>query len=104
MKRVKRRFVVCVRNEDYAASIELRTLYRVVLDEAAAALHQLRVIDESGGGYLYPEEYFVPGKGRKERSNVDVAGYGVARYRLPSGIGDAIGRSPYREGNHARTR
>ena len=29
-------------------------------DEAAAKHHQLRVIDESGEDYLYPEEYFVP--------------------------------------------
>jgi hypothetical protein len=52
-------FVVCVNNKDYPASLELRKLYQTVSDEAAARHHQLRVIDESGEDYLYPEEYFV---------------------------------------------
>ncbi len=46
------RFVVCVNNKDYPASLELRKLYQVVADEAAAKHHQLRVIDESGEDYL----------------------------------------------------
>ena len=54
------RFVVCVNNKEYPASLELRELYQVVADEAVAKHHQLRVIDESGEDYLYPEEYFVP--------------------------------------------
>ncbi|MEX1205332.1 MAG: hypothetical protein WEB85_08785 [Dongiaceae bacterium] len=29
-------------------------------DPDAAKLRQLRVIDESGDDYLYPEDYFVP--------------------------------------------
>jgi hypothetical protein len=59
MKRTEPRFVVCVKNKDYAASLELRKLYEVVSDDAAAKLHHIRVIDESGEDYLYPEEYFV---------------------------------------------
>jgi hypothetical protein len=59
MKRTEPRFVVCVKNKDYAASLELRKLYQVVSDEVAAKLRQIRVIDESGEDYLYPEEYFV---------------------------------------------
>ena len=59
MERTESRFVVCVKNKDYAASLELRKLYQVVSDEAAAKLHQIRVIDESGEDYLYPEQYFV---------------------------------------------
>jgi hypothetical protein len=54
------RFVVCVNNKDYPASLEVRKLYQVVADEAASRHRQLRVIDESGEAYLYPEEYFVP--------------------------------------------
>jgi hypothetical protein len=46
-----------VNNKDYPASLELRKLYQVVADEAAAKHHQLRVIDESGEDYLYPQEY-----------------------------------------------
>jgi hypothetical protein len=60
MKRSELQFVVCVKNKDYAASLELRKLYQVVADETAAKLRQIRVIDESGEDYLYPAEYFVP--------------------------------------------
>ena len=60
MKRNELQFVVCVKNESYAASLELRKLYQVIADETAAKLRQTRVIDESGEDYLYPAEYFVP--------------------------------------------
>jgi hypothetical protein len=60
MKRNELQFVVCVKNKGYSASLELRKLYQVVTDETASKLHQIRVIDESGEDYLYPEEYFVP--------------------------------------------
>jgi hypothetical protein len=60
MKRTEPQFVVCVKNKNYAASLELRKLYSVLPDLAAAKLGQLRVIDESGEDYLYPQEYFVP--------------------------------------------
>ena len=59
MRRTKSKFVVCVKNEGYGASLELRKLYRLVSDDAAGKLHQIRVIDESGEDYLYPESYFV---------------------------------------------
>jgi hypothetical protein len=58
-KRGVGRFVLCVRNEGYPAGLELRKVYPVLADEQASKLHQLRVIDESGEDYLYPEEYFV---------------------------------------------
>ena len=54
------RFVVCVNNKDYPASLELRKLHQTVGDEAAAKHYQLRVLDESGEDYLYLDEYFVP--------------------------------------------
>ena len=53
------RFAVCVMNKGYAAALELRKLYQVVEDLTAAKFHRIRVIDESGEDYLYPEEYFV---------------------------------------------
>ena len=59
MRRSEPQFVVCVKNKDYAASLELRKLYRVVPDAVAAKLRQIRVIDESGEDYLYPASYFV---------------------------------------------
>ena len=39
--------------------MERRKLYRVIPDPEAVKHHQLRVIDESGEDYLYPEEYFI---------------------------------------------
>jgi hypothetical protein len=54
------RFVLCVRNKDYPASLELRKVYRQLPDDLATKHRQVRVVDESGEDYLYPEEYFVP--------------------------------------------
>lgn len=54
------RFAVCIRNDGYPASLEVRKIYRIIPD-ARAAEHQLvRVIDESGEDYLYSANYFVP--------------------------------------------
>ena len=53
------KFVVCVSNEEYPASLELHKIYRVLPDNDAAVDGDLRVIDESGEDYLYPKEYFV---------------------------------------------
>ena len=59
MARVSRGLVICIKNEGYSVSLERRKLY-VTLPDAEAVKHgQLRVIDESGEGYLYPQGYFV---------------------------------------------
>ena len=50
-------FVVCVRNEGFEASLEVRKLYRVIPDPKAESL--IRVVDESGEDYLYPEDLFA---------------------------------------------
>lgn len=52
--------VICVNNEGYAGSLELRKIYQVIPDKTATDLNQLRVIDESGEDYLYPETNFAP--------------------------------------------
>jgi len=62
MTRAERRFVICIRNRGYSASLELRKLYQAVPDQAAANHQQIRVIDESGEDYLYPATYFIPVK------------------------------------------
>lgn len=54
------KFVVCVKNEDYPASLELRKIYRALPDVRAAKHGLMRVIDESGEDYLYPIDYFTP--------------------------------------------
>jgi hypothetical protein len=52
-------FAICVRNDDYPASLELRKLYPVLEDEFANQHGMIRVIDESGEDYLFPSDYFV---------------------------------------------
>jgi len=59
MMRPRVYWVICIRNRDYPASLELRKIYRVVPDETATAHKQIRIIDESGEDYLYPADYFV---------------------------------------------
>ena len=51
--------VICIRNEGYAASLEKRKIYLKLPDAEAERHHFVRVIDESGKDYLYPQEYFV---------------------------------------------
>jgi hypothetical protein len=52
-------YVVCVRNDEYPASLELRKIYRVMRDSSATKLGMVRVVDESGEDYLYPEDHFI---------------------------------------------
>jgi len=52
--------VVCIENEDYPASLELRKIYQVIPDAHAAEHRLIRVIDESDEDYLYPADCFVP--------------------------------------------
>jgi hypothetical protein len=59
-KQTPPKFVVCINNDDYPASLELHKIYRVVADEDAAADGDIRIIDESGEDYLYPASYFAP--------------------------------------------
>jgi hypothetical protein len=56
---MKNRFVVCVANSEYPASLEIHKIYRVVPDRDAEQEGDLRIIDESGEDYLYPDRYFV---------------------------------------------
>ena len=52
------KFVVCIKNDDYPASLEVRKLYPRIPDADAEQHGQVRIVDESGEDYLYPEEYF----------------------------------------------
>lgn len=55
----ERRFAVCVRNTGYPASLELRKIYEVLTDPQGAEHGLIRVIDESGEDYLYPDKFFM---------------------------------------------
>lgn len=59
-KKQAHRFVVCIQNDEYAASLEARKIYEMIPDSEAESHHQLRIIDESGEDYLYPKKYFIP--------------------------------------------
>ena len=53
------RFVVCIENAGYPASLERHKIYRIVADADAARDGDVRIVDESGEDYLYPAEWFV---------------------------------------------
>jgi hypothetical protein len=54
-----KRFVICVNNADYPASLERWKVYRVVPDEKAERRSLIRVVDESEEDYLYSAKDFV---------------------------------------------
>jgi hypothetical protein len=58
-RKTNSRFVVCVKNRGFAASLELRKLYRSIPDPIAESHRLVRVVDESGEDYLFPETFFV---------------------------------------------
>ena len=53
------RLVICLDNSGYEVSLERRKIYVAIPDTKARKLGQIRVVDESGEDYLYPEEMFV---------------------------------------------
>jgi hypothetical protein len=53
-------FVVCIKNEGYPASLEQLKIYRTLPDERVKGHKLIRIIDESGEDYLYPDDFFVP--------------------------------------------
>jgi hypothetical protein len=62
MKRASRsrvRFVVCIKNKGYEASLERRKFYQLVSDPDTERQGYLRVIDESGEDYGYSADRFL---------------------------------------------
>lgn len=54
----ERRFALCVKSDD-CEDLELRKVYQVLPDRRAKGEGYLRIVDDSGEDYLYPESYFV---------------------------------------------
>jgi hypothetical protein len=52
----------------------VRKVYAVLSDDRAAANQYIRVIDETGEDYLYPEKYFVPIQVPAEATRILTAG------------------------------
>ena len=53
------KLVVCVKNNGYEASLERRKIYSVLADPEAKKHKLMRIVDESGEDYLFPEGYFL---------------------------------------------
>ncbi|MGD2182424.1 hypothetical protein [Lusitaniella coriacea] len=53
-------FVVCINNQNHLASLEVRKIYQILPDVKATACNMIRIVDESGEDYLYPNRYFLP--------------------------------------------
>ncbi|MBN1831506.1 MAG: hypothetical protein JW896_05285 [Deltaproteobacteria bacterium] len=52
-------YALCIDNKD-SEDLEKRKIYQVIPDDDAKKEGYLRVVDESGEDYLYPESYFIP--------------------------------------------
>ena len=52
------KYVLCIDNKD-CEDLEKRKIYQAIQDKKAEQDGYLRVIDESGEDYLYPQSYFV---------------------------------------------
>lgn len=57
------RLVVCVRNDDYELDLLLNKVYEVLPDPSAERSGWIRIIDETGEDYLYPEKFFRAAEG-----------------------------------------
>ena len=53
-------FLLCIDNESYPVSLELHKVYPAIPDAVASDDGFVRVVDESGEDYLFPQELFVP--------------------------------------------
>jgi len=60
LHKMKPRFVRCIKNEGYPASLEIGKVYAVITDKELESNGELYVIDESKEAYIYPADYFIP--------------------------------------------
>ena len=54
--------VTCIDTGGYTVSLVLDAVYETLPDDVAGKHRLIRVIDESGEDYLYPESYFARGE------------------------------------------
>ena len=57
-KAAARHLVVCIDNEGYEVSLDKRKCYVALREIKASDKGLLRIVDESGEGYLYPKTMF----------------------------------------------
>jgi hypothetical protein len=53
------RYLLCVSNRGYRASLMVRRVYRRLNDASADRTGLVRVVDETGEDYLFPKRPFV---------------------------------------------
>lgn len=53
------KYVICLSNDGYAATLEVRKLYELIPDAKAEAKHCIRIVDEDGEDYVYPDKMFM---------------------------------------------
>ena len=58
--------VICINSECYPASLRVNEIYTVLPDCEGTKHGLIRVIDDSGEDYLYPESFFLPEKPAEE--------------------------------------
>ena len=56
--RKEKKFALCIKNDE-CDDLELRKIYEVLPDVRASKEGYLRIVDESGEDYLYPESNFI---------------------------------------------
>ena len=59
MKRVTKRFALCLKNTGNEASLILGKVYRVLPDQRASKDDLVRIVDESGDDYLFHKTQFA---------------------------------------------
>ena len=57
-KKEHHKFALCLENKD-CEDLEKRKVYQILPDEESEKEGYLRVVDESGEDYLYPQSYFI---------------------------------------------
>ena len=58
LKKTEQKFALCIENKD-CDDLEKRKIYQILPDDIAVKDGYLRIVDESGEDYLYPESYFI---------------------------------------------
>lgn len=53
-------YFLCIANNGYDVSLQVRTIYRGQSDPEAEAHGMVRIVDESGEDFLFPAKLFVP--------------------------------------------
>ncbi len=53
------KFVMCIDNREYPASLTLHKVYKVIPDARGEKFGDVRIVDDSGEDYLFSEALFV---------------------------------------------